>query len=143
MKKKKKFYVIWSGKKNGIFDSWDECKANIHGVEGAQYKSFKTEAEAKFAFSKNYYASVNKSTGTGKSLTMSTAQKAQFGEPNMETVSVDAACSGNPGTMEYQCVNTKTKEVLFKMGPYKNSTNNIGEFLALVHGLALLQKKEE
>ena len=42
--------------------------------------------------------------------------------------------------MEYQGVDTETKEVLFKMGPFNNATNNIGEFLALVHGIAILEK---
>ena len=42
--------------------------------------------------------------------------------------------------MEYQGVVTETKEVLFKMGPFNNATNNIGEFLALVHGIAILEK---
>ena len=42
--------------------------------------------------------------------------------------------------MEYQGVDTQSKKILFKQGPYKEATNNIGEFLALVHGLALLKK---
>ena len=60
--------------------------------------------------------------------------------PVLNSISVDAASSGNPGVMEYQGVDTETKEVLFKMGPFNNATNNIGEFLALVHGLAILEK---
>ena len=42
--------------------------------------------------------------------------------------------------MEYQGVDTKTKKIIFKHGPFKQGTNNIGEFLALVHGLAELKK---
>lgn len=57
-----------------------------------------------------------------------------------ESISVDAACSGNPGIMEYQGVQTWDKRVLFKMGPFPDATNNIGEFLALVHGLSYLNK---
>ena len=60
--------------------------------------------------------------------------------PELNSISVDAASSGNPGIMEYQGVDTETKEVLFKMGPFNNATNNIGEFLALVHGIAILEK---
>ncbi|MGO3238753.1 MAG: RNase H family protein, partial [Psychroflexus halocasei] len=56
-------------------------------------------------------------------------------------ISVDAASSGNPGKMEYRGVITKTKEELFKIGPFEQGTNNIGEFLALVHGLAFLKSK--
>ena len=60
--------------------------------------------------------------------------------PNYNSISVDAASSGNPGIMEYQGVDTKSKKILFKQGPFKEATNNIGEFLALVHGLAFLKK---
>ena len=67
---------------------------------------------------------------------------AKYGTPNFESLSVDAACSGNPGLMEYQGVYTKTREVIFHQGPFKDGTNNIGEFLALVHGLAMLKQKK-
>ena len=63
--------------------------------------------------------------------------------PELNSIYVDAASSGNPGVMEYQGVDTNTKEILFKMGPFNNASNNIGEFLALVHGIAILEKKSE
>lgn len=53
---------------------------------------------------------------------------------------VDAACSGNPGPMEYRCIDLQTGEQIFHFGPMQG-TNNIGEFLAIVHALALLDKK--
>ncbi len=53
---------------------------------------------------------------------------------------VDAACSGNPGPMEYQAVDLATGQRMFHFGPMKG-TNNIGEFLAIVHALALMQQK--
>lgn len=58
-----------------------------------------------------------------------------------ESLSVDAACSGNPGRMEYRGVDTGTGRVIFHVGPFEQATNNIGEFLALVHALALLKKQ--
>ncbi|MPM99650.1 Ribonuclease H [bioreactor metagenome] len=61
--------------------------------------------------------------------------------PVTESLSVDAACSGNPGNMEYRGVYTKTGEQVFHQGPFPEGTNNIGEFLALVHGIALLKQK--
>lgn len=42
-----KYYVVRKGKAPGIYRSWEECKAQVHGFSGAEYKSFKTEAEAK------------------------------------------------------------------------------------------------
>ena len=56
------------------------------------------------------------------------------------SLSVDAACSGNPGVMEYRGVDTATGREIFRMGPYPDGTNNVGEFLALVHGLSLMKK---
>jgi ribonuclease HI len=59
----------------------------------------------------------------------------------LPSLSVDAACSGNPGIMEYRGVDTATGQEIFRQGPFQNGTNNIGEFLALVHALALLKKE--
>ena len=53
---------------------------------------------------------------------------------------VDAACSGTPGPMEYQCIDLQTGAQIFHFGPVQG-TNNIGEFLAIVHALALMEKQ--
>ncbi|WP_394974518.1 viroplasmin family protein [uncultured Croceitalea sp.] len=139
MAKKQKFYVVWKGKRPGIFESWDDCKAQIKGIKGAEYKSFSTFAEAKKAFNGNYLE--YKGTKKGKP-SLTPEELLKIGEPNMHSISVDAASSGNPGVMEYQGVDTKTKKKLFKQGPFKEGTNNIGEFLALVHGLAFLKEQK-
>ena len=55
-------------------------------------------------------------------------------------LAVDAACSGNPGPMEYQAIDLATGAQVFHFGPM-HGTNNIGEFLAIVHGLALMKQK--
>ena len=60
---------------------------------------------------------------------------------NTYSIAVDAACSGNPGPMEYRGVYIKTGQVLFKVGPMEQGTNNIGEFLAIVHALAMQEKQ--
>ncbi len=139
MAKKKKFYVVWKGKHPGIFETWEDCKAQITGYKGAQYKSFATFAEAKKAFNGNYS---DYSKKTAKVPKLSQEELLKYGTPNYHSISVDAASSGNPGKMEYQGVDTKTKKVLFKQGPFKEGTNNIGEFLALVHGLAFLKERK-
>ena len=53
---------------------------------------------------------------------------------------VDAACSGNPGPMEYQAVDLQTGATVFHFGPI-HGTNNVGEFLAIVHALALMERQ--
>ncbi|MEO8773176.1 MAG: ribonuclease H family protein [Gelidibacter sp.] len=140
MSKKKKYYTVWQGHKTGIFQKWNDCKAQIKDYQGAQYKSFETFEAAKKAFDGNYKDYIGKSTSFTSGL--SKAQLEKIGHPNYNSISVDAASSGNPGIMEYRGVDTKTKKQLFIQGPFPEGTNNIGEFLALVHGLAFLKKHE-
>ena len=136
---KNKFYVVWNGRTSGIFDSWDACKAQVEGFEGAQYKGFPTQEAAKIAASQNYWQVV-KATKSSEVLNLLDSN-ADMPKPEIISMSVDAACSGNPGKMEYRGVWTATGEELFRMGPFEGATNNIGEFLAIVHGLAWLKKQ--
>ena len=129
-----KFYVVWQGRETGIFTSWEECKPQIEDYKGAQYKSFKTREEAEQAFAHSYYAAINKDKKTD-------VKKSPTPPFIKNSIAVDAACSGNPGDMEYRGVNVFNGEQLFLQGVYKEATNNIGEFLAIVHGLALLKKQ--
>ena len=126
---KKKFYVVWKGLKPGIYQSWSDCQVQIEGFKGAQYKSYPNIASAKKAYE------------AGTSLNNKTKNKLSSSLIITPSLSVDAACSGNPGVMEYQGVNTETKEQVFHQ-KFPEGTNNIGEFLALVHGLAFLQQKK-
>lgn len=135
---KNKFFVVWEGKEPGIYRSWEECKRQIHGYGGAIYKGFATESEAREAMTSPCWDYIGKNA---KPKPTSAVDITKFGVPNLESLSVDAACSGNPGIMEYRGVYTKTGEEIFKQGPFKQGTNNIGEFLALVHGLAFLKQK--
>ena len=139
MAKKKKFYVVWQGKHPGIFESWKDCKAQIEGYKGAQYKSFATFEEAKKAYNGNYMDYKGKSKGKSE---LTPEELLKIGDPNYNSIAVDAASSGNPGRMEYRGVDTKTKKMLFHQGPFEQGTSNVGEFLALVHGLAFLQQKK-
>ncbi|NDW17987.1 ribonuclease H [Dysgonomonas sp. 216] len=132
---KKKFYVVWNGVEPGVYDSWDKAKVQIAGYDGALYKSFGNESEAIKAFDDNPYKYIGQ-----KEKKASISYKTNT-EIEMDSLAVDAACSGNPGLMEYRGVYLKTGEQIFHSGPYEQGTNNIGEFLALVHGLALLKQK--
>jgi ribonuclease HI len=131
MGKQQKYYVVWEGKVPGIYRTWDTCKVQVEGFEQAKYKSFETEAEAKKAFTSGW-----------KSQYRSTQVRATIAtnRPIGEFLAVDAACSGNPGPMEYRGVYSMTGTEVFRQGPYENGTNNIGEFLAIVHALALQTK---
>ncbi|MDR0750636.1 MAG: ribonuclease H family protein [Tannerellaceae bacterium] len=135
---KGKFYVVWKGLNPGVYDNWEDCKKQVDGQEGAKYKSFASRQEAADALEKGYTFRP-KQAGAHKASPYSVKKKSA-GSPNTESIAVDAACSGNPGDMEYRGVYVRTGQELFHIGPLKQGTNNIGEFLALVHGLALLKK---
>lgn len=139
MAKKAKYYTVWKGRKTGVFDTWKEAEEQVKGFETAQYKSFESLKEAEDAFKGNYWQSVQKPQGASASVKQ-TKSSVLVGKYNVESISVDAACAGNPGKLEYQGVETGTKRVLFSMGPFQQGTVNIGEFLAIVHGLAFLKK---
>jgi len=136
---KKKFYVIWNGHQTGVFTSWNICKKHITNFKGAQYKSFVSKTDAEKAFKGNYFDYVGKDT---KKIKLSKEVLKRIGVPIIPSISVDAACSGNPGKMEYKGVDTRSKKQLFIQGPFEKATNNIGEFLALVHGLGYLKQQK-
>lgn len=137
-KSKNKFFVVWKGVKPGIYKSWNECKAQVHGFEGAQYKGFTNLAEAERAFQSTYWRYVKPKAKSSLTTSNAANTSQQFIK---DSLSVDAACSGNPGILEYRGVYVLTGEEIFHRGPFEDGTNNIGEFLALVHGLALLKQK--
>lgn len=131
---KSKFYTVWKGKQPGVYDTWAACEEQIKGFDGAQYKSFESKEEAEAALQKNYWQFIKPKSAASPKATSS-------GSIIADSLAVDAACSGNPGDMEYRGVYVKTGQQIFIQGVYKEATNNIGEFLAIVHGLALLKKQ--
>jgi ribonuclease HI len=133
---KKRFYVVWSGLNPGIYNSWDECQEQIKGVKLALYKSFDTLEEAERAYS----SSPGEYIGHGNKEKNRPTPADYPAEIIRNALAVDAACSGNPGMMEYRGVYIGTGEEIFHFGPMFG-TNNIGEFLAIVHGLALLKQR--
>ena len=154
MSKKKKFYVVWSGLTPGIYHSWDDCQAQIKGVKGAVYKSFDSKEEAERAYASPAYEYIKKThpnppqqvapsnSPKGENSYSAKATSSPLGEPGMGiyALAVDAACSGNPGPMEYRGVYLGDGKEIFHFGPV-HGTNNIGEFLAIVHALAMLDKQ--
>ena len=158
-KQKQKYYVVWKGRTPGIYTSWDECKAQVHGTDGAVYKSYPSMAEAQQAFqSAPPYGSAKKTDEGERGENAEKVPKNSASNPvnppsyrhdtvlplppevPADALAVDAACSGNPGKMEYRAVYLATGQEIFHFGPCFG-TNNIGEFLAVVHALALLKKR--
>lgn len=135
----KKYYVVWEGRTPGIYDNWNDCKTQIEAFTNAKYKSFENHDEAVRAMGASYWQYVQKS---GKNAAPAEKKgKTPRSAIQKDSLSVDAACSGNPGVMEYRGVWTADGRELFHVGPMPDGTNNIGEFLAIVHGLAFLKKE--
>ena len=128
----KKFYVVWKGRRTGIFSSWAECEGQIKGYAGAEFKAFESRAEAERALTSSYAKYAGKP---------STDQRWLFAiaKPIIPSICVDAACSGTPGPLEFRGVETETARPLFKEGPLADGTNNVGEFLAIVDAMQWLE----
>ena len=129
-----KYYVVWQGIEPGIYSSWAACQNQIKGYQNALYKSYLTKAEAEKAYEGGW------ESPQGKHTTRVLVQDWRDHVPQ-DCIAVDAACEGNPGNMEYRGVDLASGQVIFHVGPLAEGTNNIGEFLAIVHALALLSKQ--
>lgn len=140
MADKRKFYVVWTGEAPGVYDSWEECKLQINGYPGAQYKSFDSQEDAVAAFRGDPREQLGILRQIARHRNDIVNYEA-FPEIHLDGIAVDGACSGNPGLMEYRGVLVGTGEELFHVGPLPDGTNNVAEYLALIHALALLDRK--
>lgn len=140
-----KFYVVWVGRNPGVYSDLNDALEQIDDFPGASFKSYDNAEEAALAFRKGTARSEGKELG---SLLLDAQRRnvPQSGKKDYMTIpeidlngwAVDAACAGNPGRMEYRGVELMTGRELFRVGPFEQSTNNIGEFLAIVHALSLM-----
>ena len=165
MAKKPKYYVVWEGYTPGIYTEWEAAEAQVKGYPEAVFKAFSSREEAEIAFEEGPLEYVGlRTTDYRLQTTDNSQQTTDYGQQSTDrlellrkqaalkacqalptavdaqAIAVDAACSGNPGQMEYRGVYLKTGEEIFHYGPVFG-TNNIGEFLAIVHGLALLTQR--
>lgn len=148
MAKDKKYYVVFNGRNPGIYDDWGDAKEQIEGFEGARYKGFPSPAEAADAFRRA--SGKDDDNDLGKFLSQASNRSIpKPGQPDymtnpevdLDAWAVDASCLGNPGKMEYQGVELMSGRILFRIGPFDDATNNIGEFLAIVHAMALMTRQ--
>ena len=146
-----KYYVVFKGHNPGVYDNWEEVKEQTTGFPGALFKGYATSEEATEAY-RNLSGHEDKTElyrliSSVKPSTSQTNPDLKFPIDNPQIDSdawaVDASCLGNPGKMEYRGVDLKTGKVIFQIGPFEDATNNIGEYLALVHAMALMAKKGE
>ncbi len=146
---KQKFYVVWVGREPGVYDNWSDAEEQVLNFPGAKYKSFASAAEA----AKAYRGSEDNDPADLGSFLIAAADRrptdpgapSYMSNPDIDkdAWAVDASCQGNPGIMEYRGVELSTGKELFKVGPFQDGTNNIGEFLAIVHALAEMNRRNE
>lgn len=145
-----KYYVVWVGREPGIYDDLTDALEQVDDYPGASFKSYNNAEEAALA----YRRGSSKQDATELSELLLGAQRNNIpksGQPDymnnpeidLNGWAVDAACAGNPGVMEYRGVELMSGRELFRVGPFEKSTNNIGEFLAIVHALSLMFQRGE
>jgi len=135
---KNKYYVVWRGKKPGLYSSWKDCKEQVEGFNGALYKGFPMREMAQAALEEDPEKFISRGINPPANVVCSNPL---IGKPIPDSICTDAACSGNPGVLEYRGVDTQSGAQLFRMGPFPEGTVNLGEFLGVVHALAYLQKQ--
>lgn len=123
---KKNYYVVLTGRKPGIYETWAECETQVKGFSGAKYKGF---ADYNDAYTLFHGERLPKNAPELEEKPVAQVLATE------RSISTDAACSGNPGRMEFRIVWSDTGEVIYHSPVFKKATNNIGEFLALVSAI--------
>lgn len=128
----KKRYVVRNWKKTGIFENWSEVQPLVSWFPWAKYKSFTSKSEAEEAFQNwpdEYYQPKKKRNEKDLPFVKN-------------SIAVDAACSSASWVMEYKGIDLVTEKEVFTFS-FPEGTNNIGEFLAIVHGLSRLKTEKK
>lgn len=144
-----KYYVVWEGRHPGVYDDWNDALEQVTGFPGARYKAYSSASAAAEAFRNEPKKEDAKQLGNllrnSRRLNKEShiVDFSKHPEIDKTAWAVDASCLGNPGKMEYRGVDLATGKEIFHFGPLDGGTNNIGEFLAIVHALALMQQRGE
>lgn len=88
-----KFYVVWAGRRTGIFLDWETARASVHGFAGARYKAFATRAEAEQAFAAGPPRPARAAVRTSTRNLPAVSDAATFDVQ----IYCDGACEPNPG----------------------------------------------
>ena len=135
-KKKQKYYVVWQGHLPGVYTSWTDCQLQIKAYPHALYKSFSSKEKADLAFEMGHALYKANEEQAAQIINKEIFK----GEIIWKSLSVDAAWNSKQKDMEYRGVWTDSGTEIFRQGPFPDGTNNVGEFLAIVHALAYCQK---
>jgi ribonuclease HI len=138
----KKFYVIWSGRRTGVFTDWSDVQPLVEGFAGARHKSFPTRAEAEAAFRAGKPATASRPRKTGIKTAKKTANETAGAAATAEIrIYCDGACEPNPGSAGSGIV-VYAQGALTQLwyGLYHQGTNNTAELNALQHALLMSEQ---
>ncbi|MDX1353125.1 MAG: ribonuclease H family protein [Thiomicrorhabdus sp.] len=142
----KKYYVVWAGRKPGIYTDWNSCKAQVDKFAGAKYKSFPTQAEAEQAFGGQPLQSKSKPQNAIKKAPAAKGIKT-YSAADVEAIVADVkiftdgGCDPNPGQSGSGMAvyrNNQIAELWY--GLYNPmGTNNTAELNAFYQALIMAQ----
>lgn len=143
-KSKSKFYVVWAGRRTGVFRTWTECQAQVNGYEGARYKSFKTQSDAVKAFKDGPAASVSTPSKASAAPTKPRVNRGAYADHEVAladgrwVIYSDGGCDPNPGPGGYGVVLMGTDGSRSEVsGGFRETTNNRMELMGWIEGLKL------
>jgi ribonuclease HI len=161
-------YVVWKGRKPGVYDSWSECYEQVNGYSGPVYKGFHSRGEAKEALKRDPLIYVRGLPGKNTSQKSHDQLKKEARRRNryerraekrqqrkeaqavvqrqerleLPCIVVDGSYLGNLDRMEYQAIGLPQNAIIFSDGPYRGGGASIAEFLGLVKGLQYLENRQ-
>ena len=136
----KKFYVVWAGRKTGVFTDWATTQLQVDKFPGARFKSFASRAEADQALKAGRRASVGTRSAPAKG-SIPAPTKVHIATAGLQ-IYCDGACEPNPGNAgSGVAVYRDGTLVQLWYGLYKpNGTNNTAELNALYQALLMAEE---
>ncbi len=136
-----KYYVVWAGRKTGIFDNWASALAAVDKFAGARYKAFPSRIEAEQAFRDGSGAHITRRTGSKANPSKSERSAAHVAHQSEVSIYCDGACEPNPGNAGSGVVvyrDGKLAELWYGLYNPKG-TNNTAELNALHEALRMAE----
>ena len=143
----KKFYAVRSGRKPGIYRTWEECKAQVEGYAGARYKGFPTLQDAEWFMNgaappplPSPRKPAARKTGTASGNLEFTSDDVPAAGADEVVIYTDGACTGNPGPGGYGVVIDDGNQLSELSKGFRLTTNNRMEILGCIAGLRALKE---
>ncbi len=125
-------YAVLEGRVPGVYDTWNECSAQVTGYSGAIFKGHICHSSARYEFRLHQRRKIAKfkirTTPLAKKKKVSTL-------PTSEYIVAGASYDRFNDTLTYRVVMGGTNETLFESEVYSGGNQSLGEYLALIEAL--------